>query len=133
MTDAVQKIEDATPEEDEVASPEVEEEKIATIEEVNGRKIIFYFPTEVQMVAYFSRVQRISDDNDRISFIMGFIGSLLDSDDETYFWDQIMTRKSGLTIPRILEIMDRVIETVTGKAPSTSSTSTESGGSTKLS
>lgn len=112
-------------------APVGEEDKVAAVEEINGREIKFYFPSELQMVAYLTRIQRISDDDERVAFIMGFMSSLLDPDDEIYFWDQVQTRKSGMTIRGLLDILDRVLETVTGKAQSTASTSTESGESTK--
>lgn len=112
-------------------APVEEEDKVATTETINGREIKFYFPSELQMVAYLTRVQRISDDDERVAFIMGFMSSLLDPDDEIYFWDQVQTRKSGMTIRSLLDILDRVLETVTGKAQSTASTSTESGENTK--
>lgn len=112
-------------------APVEEEDKVATTETINGREITFYFPSELQMVAYLTRVQRISDDDERVAFIMGFMSSLLDPDDEIYFWDQVQTRKSGMTIRSLLDILDRVLETVTGKAQSTASISTESGENTK--
>ena len=112
-------------------APVEEEDKVAAVETINGREIKFYFPSELQMVAYLTRIQRISDDDERVAFIMGFMSSLLDPDDEIYFWDQVQTRKSGMTIRGLLDILDRVLETVTGKAQSTASTSIESGGSTK--
>ena len=98
--------------------------------EVNGRTLKFFHPTNVQFAAYMARIQRLSSDTERVLFMMEFVGSLLDPDDEAYWWDQITSRGSGITMEMIMQLAGEIVEGTVGKDSPMSSTSTVSDSNT---